>query len=78
MTMAVVVSAVAVAIAVLSGAPAISHQIVVQPGDSALSVAQQEFPEMDPARAVELIEAANGMSTWTVVPGDSLRIPAAQ
>lgn len=53
------------------------REIVVGPGDSMLSVVLREMPEVDPARAAELIEAANGLADGTLAPGMVLSIPTA-
>ncbi|MEO7126213.1 MAG: hypothetical protein ABI382_05035 [Nakamurella sp.] len=52
-----------------------SRDIVVQSGDTMLSIALQEMPNMDPARAAELIGVANGSTDLHIVPGMTLSIP---
>jgi hypothetical protein len=59
---------------VLGGSSTPVREVVVQPGDSTLSIALREFPDMDPARAVELISADNNLADLT--PGATLEIPA--
>lgn len=58
----------------LSAAPA--RDAVVLPGDTLLSLALREMPDIDPARAVELIGEANGSANLQIAPGMTLAIPA--
>lgn len=75
--MTVVVAAAAVVIGLTSwgssGAP--TRDTTVLPGDSMLSIALREMPDVDPARAAELIGAANGSADLRIVPGMTLAIP---
>jgi hypothetical protein len=58
---------------VSSAAP--TRDTVVLPGDTMLSIALREMPDVDPARAAELIGAANGSADLQVTPGMTLAIP---
>jgi LysM repeat protein len=49
---------------------------VVRPGDSLWVIATRDLPGVDPRRAIEAIESANGLSGPDLVPGQALRIPA--
>lgn len=73
-----VIVAAAVLVALLSSfgaSPGQARSIVVQPGDTMLSIALQQMPGIDPARAAELIFAANGSTDLRLSPGASLVIP---
>jgi hypothetical protein len=48
----------------------------VLPGDTMLSIALREMPDVDPARAAELIGAANDSADLQILPGMTLAIPA--
>lgn len=52
-----------------------AREVVVGPADSMLSVVLREMPQVDPARAAELVEAANGLADASLVPGMVLSIP---
>ena len=49
---------------------------VVRPGDTLWAIATRDLPGVDPRRAIESIESANGLSGPDLVPGQALRIPA--
>lgn len=77
LSMTVIVAA-AVLVALVSSLGASgteTRDIVVQPGDTMLTIALQQLPDMDPARAAEIISAANGRGDLQLVPGMSLAIP---
>lgn len=73
----VLVAAVVVAtfVSLGSGDPQ-GSTVVVRPGDTPLSMALDYLPEMDPARAVELIAAANGVTDLHLAAGQTLLIPS--
>lgn len=75
MTLIVAAAVLVVGFASFGSAASQTRGIVVQPGDTILSIALQELPNMDPARAAELIGAANGAADLRLVPGMTLYIP---
>jgi LysM repeat protein len=48
---------------------------VVRPGDSLWSVAVRHVPGSDPFAAIEEIRRLNGLSDYTVHPGQTLTLP---
>jgi hypothetical protein len=77
MTLVVAAAVVVVAVSSFGQSSVPTRDAVVLPGDTMLSIALREMPELDPARAVELIGAANGSADLRIVPGSTLQIPAA-
>lgn len=51
------------------------HSVTIRPGDTLLSVALRELPQVDPARAVELIESASGLSDGPLRWGMTVQVP---
>ncbi len=77
MTLVVAAAVVVVALSSFGQSAAPTRDAVVLPGDTMLSIALREMPELDPGRAAELIAAANGAAGLRIVPGSTLQIPAA-
>ncbi|GDX31264.1 hypothetical protein LBMAG15_01980 [Actinomycetes bacterium] len=59
---------------VSAGRPA-AAVVVVQPGESLWSIAQQVAPGSDPREVVGRIRDLNGMADAVVTPGQSLVVP---
>lgn len=76
MTIIVVAALVVGAFTLLGGSATGTRDVVVQSGDSMLSIALRELPDMDPARAVELIAAENDSVDLT--PGATVLVPVTQ
>jgi LysM domain len=55
-----------------SGAPPTA---VVQPGDTLWSVAERHLPATEPFAAVEEIRRLNGLTDYTIHPGQTLTLP---
>ena len=51
--------------------------VVVQPGESLWQIARAIAPGADPRETVSLIRDLNGLGDSTVVPGQSIVVPAA-
>jgi hypothetical protein len=77
LAMTLVVTAAVAVVGLTSLSPSSpTRDTVVLPGDTMLSIALREMPDVDPARAAELIGAANGSTDVQIVPGMTLAIPA--
>ena len=50
-------------------------ETVVQPGDTLWRIAAREVPGVEPYRAVDMIRELNGLSDYTVHPGEHLLLP---
>jgi hypothetical protein len=75
MTLVVAAAVLVVGFTSLGSSAVPTRDTVVLPGDTLLSVALREMPDIDPARAVELIGEANGSADLQIVPGMTLAIP---
>jgi LysM repeat protein len=60
---------------VAAGDTAPVEQVVVQPGDSLWSIAAVRYPSDDPRERVDAIERLNGLSSPTIVVGETLLLP---
>ncbi len=58
------------------GAGPVAAVVVVQPGESLWSIAQQVAPGSDPRETVSRIRDLNGLADAIVTPGQSLVVPA--
>lgn len=76
MTMVVAAAVLVVGLTSLGSSGAPTRETVVLPGDTMLSIALREMPDVDPARAAELIGAANDSADLQILPGMTLAIPA--
>lgn len=76
MTLVVAMAVAVVGFTSLGSSAAPARDAVVLPGDTLLSLALREMPDIDPARAVELIGEANGSANLQIAPGMTLAIPA--
>ncbi len=76
MTLVVTAAVAVVGFTSLGSSAAPTRDAVVLPGDTLLSLALRELPDIDPARAVELIGEANGFTDLRIVPGMTLAIPS--
>jgi LysM repeat protein len=52
------------------------RHVVVQPGQTLWSIAQQVAPGADPRGTVGQLERLNGLAGPQVYPGEALRVPA--
>lgn len=75
MTLVVVAAVVVGLVTFFQSGSVPTREVVVGPSDSMLSVVLREMPQMDPARAAELIETANGLGDASLTPGMVLSIP---
>ena len=48
---------------------------VVRPNDTLWRIATREFPDRDPFEAIDAIRRLNGITDYTVRPGEELRLP---
>jgi hypothetical protein len=48
---------------------------VVRPNDTLWLIATREFPGRDPFEAIDAIRLLNGITDYTVRPGEELRLP---
>ncbi len=55
--------------------PAATRSAVVQPGDTLWSIAQRYAPDRDPYQAIDQIRQLNGITDYTVHPGQRLVLP---
>lgn len=75
---AVVAGALIVGLITVLGGQAVPEggSVIAQPGDTVGTIVLRELPDMDPARAMELVESLNGLADGTVPAGAVLRLPA--
>lgn len=77
MTAVVAAAVIIAALTVLGGRSVPTGDVVtVRPGDTVGTIVLRELPDMDPVRAMELVEAMNGLSDSVVPVGATLRLPA--
>jgi nucleoid-associated protein YgaU len=57
------------------GAPTPDTRIVVQPGDTLWTIAEEHYPGDDVRARVQDIEAANGLAGPRIEVGQSLKLP---
>lgn len=75
MTLVAAVAVLVVSLVSINPSSAPTRDTVALPGDTMLSIALREMPGVDPARAAELIGAANGSADLRIVPGMTVAIP---
>jgi hypothetical protein len=79
LTLAVVVAAVALAVAIFAGgasATVIDHSTTVQPGQTLSEIAVQQLPQLSMSEAVAQIQVANDLTGSNVHAGQTLLIPS--
>ena len=59
------------------GAAPVTHQVVVQPGQTLWQLATKAMPGTDPREAVVRLRELNRLSTTSVQPGQQLLVPGA-